>query len=346
MTDRPCPSCGNDVASHQTVCPACRTPVSSEAGPVGSAGSSSGIVIGAPPPRQTRPRPGATPVAPPDTGSPEVAPPVAGRDEPLAPESPALAPPAIDPSADLADPTFLDPRAGVEAPAPGGLDDPTRINPSVGAPTPDTRRPNSSRGHTSPPDATWLGLDDATRLGPAHTSGTPAAPAFWSPSPTGDGGPGASGYDPLIGAGGRGPSAGTLGVPGARTLDERGNLPGGLLALLAGALAVAGVFLPWVEITDTTVSGWSASQDAKGVLALAGIATVSGALLVGGARSLVLRIGLAAVALALAALTVVEILSVGGLEGDASMGPGLILVPVGAAVAAVGALVTRHKRFR
>lgn len=305
MTDRSCPSCGTNVASHQTLCHVCRTPVPSEAGPVGTPGSESGIVFGAPPPRQRR-----------------------------------LAEQALEP------PSVADP---------GGLDDPTRIDPSIAAPTSSSAdAPLASRARLGPDptrvdpavgEATTRHAGDATSqeggAAPAsHAAPTPSAPPHY-PAP-GYTAPGYTGVEPQP----YGPSAGTLGVPGAASLDERGNLPGGALALVAGALAVAGVFLPWVEIAGSTVSGWSASQDAKAVLALAGAATVVGALLVGGARSLALRVGLVVVAVALAVLTVVEIISVGNLDGDPSMGTGLYLLLAAGVVAALAAVLTRHKRFR
>ncbi len=143
-----------------------------------------------------------------------------------------------------------------------------------------------------------------------------------------------------------GPSAGTLGVPGAAVLDERSNLPGGLVALLGAVLVVVGVFLPWMEVGDEAVSGWRASDDAKVLLALAGAVTVAAALIIGGARSLVLRIGLVVVGLATVVLGLVDVLSVGDQPGDVSHGPGLIVVLVGGVLVVVAALLTRHRRFR
>jgi hypothetical protein len=142
------------------------------------------------------------------------------------------------------------------------------------------------------------------------------------------------------------PSAGTLGVPGAAVLDERSNAAGGLVALVAAALVCVGVFLPWMEVGDEAVSGWRASDDAKVLLGLAGLVTVAGALVIGGARSLVLRVGLAGLGLATVVVGLLDVVSVSDLPGDVDHGPGLVLVLVGGVLAVVAALLTRHRRFR
>jgi hypothetical protein len=142
-------------------------------------------------------------------------------------------------------------------------------------------------------------------------------------------------------------SAGTLGVPGAAALDERGNLPGGLLGLLAAALVVIGVFLPWMELGSDTVSGWSASADAKILLGVAGVATVAAALLVGGARSLVLRLLLVVLGVAAVGLGGFEVTSVNGVEGlEPSVGTGIYVGIGGGVVLALAGGLTRHRRFR
>lgn len=141
-------------------------------------------------------------------------------------------------------------------------------------------------------------------------------------------------------------SAGTLGVPGARTLDERSTLPGGVAAIVAAALVAIGVFLPWMEVGDQAVSGWRSSIDAKVLLGLVGVATLVGALIIGGARSLVLRFTLAVLGLATIAIGVIDVLSVDDLSGDVDHGVGLIPVLVGGLLLGVAALLTRHRRFR
>lgn len=141
--------------------------------------------------------------------------------------------------------------------------------------------------------------------------------------------------------------AGTIGVPGAPILDERGNLPAGLLALAGAAAVVAGVFLPWLTVEGHDVSGWRSSDDARILLALAGTATVIGALLVGGARSLVLRVALIGVGLGALALTVFDIASVGRVEVfDPAAGSGLAVSIGGSFVLVVAGLLARHRRFR
>jgi hypothetical protein len=129
-------------------------------------------------------------------------------------------------------------------------------------------------------------------------------------------------------------------------LDERSNLPGGLLALLGAVVVVVGAFLPWMEVGEEAVSGWRASDDAKVLVGLAGVVTVAAALVIGGARSLVLRIGLAATGLAVVVVGLLDVLSVGDLAGDVSHGPGLVVVLVGGVLVVVAALLTRHRRFR
>jgi hypothetical protein len=143
-------------------------------------------------------------------------------------------------------------------------------------------------------------------------------------------------------------SAGTLGVPGAAALDERGNLPGGLLAVVAAALVAAGVFLPWFAVAGEDVSGWSASADAKVLVGVAAAITLAAALLIGGARSLVLRVALVVAGLAAAGLGAYEIASVGGLDDRfaAELGVGLFPVIGGGLVAVAAGLATRHRRRR
>lgn len=142
------------------------------------------------------------------------------------------------------------------------------------------------------------------------------------------------------------PSAGTLGVPGAAVLDERSNAVGGAIALLGALLVMVGVLLPWMEVGGEAVSGWRASDDAKILLGFVGVVTVGAALVIGGARSLVLRIGLALVGLATVVVGVRDVLSVSDLPGDVTFGPGLIAVLVGGVLVVVAALLTRHRRFR
>lgn len=143
------------------------------------------------------------------------------------------------------------------------------------------------------------------------------------------------------------PSAGTLGQPGAPVLDERGNLPGGLLGLVGAALVVVGVVLPWMDVAGEMVSGWAASDDAKVLLGLAGVATLAGALVVGGARSLVLRVLLAVLGVVAVGFAGFEVLSVGGVEDlDPTPGLGLYVGLIGGVVLLVAAGLTRHRRFR
>jgi hypothetical protein len=167
----------------------------------------------------------------------------------------------------------------------------------------------------------------------------PAADVTWAAAPTA---PAAAPSTPGVR-----PSAGTLGTPGAAVLDERGNLPGGVAGLIAAALVTVGVFLPWIGVEGQDVPGWSASGDAKVLLGLAGIATVIAALLIGGARSLVLRLAMVGLGIVALGLGVFEVTSAGGIdEFDVSLGTGLFLVLAGGVALAVSGALTRHKRFR
>lgn len=293
VTARSCPSCGLDVASHQTLCPSCRTPVPSEAGPVAPSAEGTGIVVTAPPPR----RGGVASDAPPaesDLDLPPAVPEVgAAPDIELAPASP-FAPPTYGAAPD----------AGPVPPPPTPIPPPP---PAVPPPPPPVAFP--------PP----LPPPVPPRPAPPAREQVTSAPAA---------------------------SAGTLGVPGAAVLDERSNLPGGLVALLGAVLVVVGVFLPWMEVGDETVSGWRSSDDAKVLLVLAAAVTVAAALIIGGARSLVLRIGLAVVGLATVVVGLVDVVSVGDQPGDVSHGPGLVVVLVGGVLVVLAALLTRHRRFR
>lgn len=136
-------------------------------------------------------------------------------------------------------------------------------------------------------------------------------------------------------------------MPGAAVLDERGNLPGGVVGLLAAAVLVAGTFLPWMAVEGHDVSGWSASDDSRVLLGLAGAATLVAALLIGGARSLVLRIALVVAGLAAIGLGLFEITSVNGVDGfDTTLGVGVFLVIGGGAALVLAGALTRHRRFR
>lgn len=187
-------------------------------------------------------------------------------------------------------------------------------------PAPLLAPPPSATGPVPPPPDRTLVTDDPTR----HDVAVPVADP---PRPTA--------------------SAGTLGVPGAPSLDDRGNLPGGLAAVVGAVMVAVGVALPWLDVAGETVSGWSASEDAKVLAALAGLALVAGALVVGGARSLVLRVLLALAGVVVLAVGVVDLLSVAGIDDlDPSPGIGLHLVLAGGVVVLVAAGLTRHRRFR
>jgi hypothetical protein len=180
-------------------------------------------------------------------------------------------------------------------------------------------------------DVTWAAAPDPTSIGPAPVPSAMSAPYAPAPSAPAPGAP---------------PSAGTLGTPGAAALDERGNLPGGVVGLLAAALVAIGVFLPWIGVEGRDVSGWSASGDAKVLLGLAGVATVIAALLIGGARSLVLRLAMVGLGVVALGLGVYEVASANGIdEFDVSLGTGLLLVLAGGLALAVAGVLTRHRRF-
>lgn len=270
------------MAVHQTLCPACRAPVPSDAGPLASSSEGSSITVSAPPPRA-----GRAP-APPPTG-----------DDPPAPEPPP------EPARTAAGWSGSPVVAPVDDPDPTVVADPSAEATAV-----------AGSGWAGAAEPTWRQDPSAGPDGPA------AAP------------PSAS-------------SAGSLGVLGAPSIDDRGNLPGGLLALIGAVLVGVGVALPWLDVAGETVSGWAASGDAKVLAGLAACALVMGALVVGGARSLVLRAGLAVVGVVAVGFGIYELLSVGGIEDlDPSPGMGLYVGLVGGAVLVASAALTRHRRFR
>ncbi|QYG92308.1 hypothetical protein HC251_07555 [Iamia sp. SCSIO 61187] len=357
----------------------CRTPVPSEAGPV--AAESTAFTFTAPPPRRTAP---AAPPPPTAAGAPG-APVPEPTDEPgyvvgTAPVPAWAAPPAADPAAGAPgpaprpEPEPVPPPEPGPSPAPGpgprSEPEPSWAPPSTGEPVsaePDAEPvdpgtvgpfvvgPSTAASTATAPEPTapaadatavlgapapaWAPEADATAVGPSPA----AAPAAAEAPPAWD----RPAWDPLAPASPGAPvSAGTLGTPGAAVLDERGNLPGGIVGLVAAALVTIGVFLPWIAVEGRDVSGWAASGDAKVLLGIAGVATVIAALLIGGARSLVLRVamvGLGVVALGLGAF---EISSANGIEDfDVSLGTGLFLVLGGGLALALAGALTRHRRF-
>lgn len=331
MPDRSCPSCHEPVAAHQTLCPSCRTPVPAEAGPVAT--DTSAFTFTAPPPRR--------PAAP--TASPPVEPPA-----PTAPPAPAA------PVAPTWEPApVVEPTAPRWEPAPA--EDPTTI-----APDGERGGDRAPLGAGSPPGSSWSPGADPGTAGPFAVAGEPTVAAgeattsyggggVWQPAPQPDATWAAA---PTAVPAAAAPhavaptSAGTLGTPGAAVLDERGNLPGGVAGLVAAALVTIGVFLPWIGVEGQDVSGWAASGDAKVLLGIAALATVIAALLIGGARSIVLRLGLVGLGVVSLALGAYEVASANGIdEFDVSLGTGLFLVLAGGLVLAGAGLLTRHKRY-
>lgn len=344
------------MAAHQTLCPACRSPVPSEAGPVAASAEGSAFTFSAPPPRQA-PRPPTT--VPPTTVPPTTVP---SEPEPERDRGP-------NPDAEATDVV-----AAVE-PEPTALVEPDEPTAVVGSAPAETAEGGTDAAPVPVPapaaEAEATAVVDATGTAPATAGPAPSAPAppAWAPDPAAaqtwaHAGPPAghlpSGHQPsgpwsfgapeptaTLPASTGSVSAGTLGVPGAAALDERGNLPGGLLGLVAAALVVVGVFLPWVEVGGETVSGWSASADAKVLLGVAGVATVAAALLIGGARSLVLRLLLVVLGVAAVGLGGFEVTSVNGVEGlEPSVGTGIYVGIGGGVVLALAGGLTRHRRFR
>ncbi|WCO65709.1 hypothetical protein PO878_14485 [Iamia majanohamensis] len=184
--------------------------------------------------------------------------------------------------------------------------------------------------------------DDPTAVAPGRLAAEPTtvAPGAWGsdPAPAAPGPPG-----PVAAPA----SAGTLGVPGAPTLDDRSNVPGGLLGVVGAVLLVAGIALPWLEVAGESVSGWAASTDAKVLAGVAAVATVAAALVVGGARSLVLRVLLGGAGVVAVALGAFDLVDVGGVdELDATAGVGLYVVLAGGLGLLAAAALTRHRRFR
>ncbi len=343
MPERSCPSCGLEVAAHQTLCPRCRTPIPSDAGPLAPSADGSSIRVAAPPPRVGR---SGAPLPPPEgdarRGPGRADPHVAGTPGRADPddEPTVLAPLDVEPTVDAGrapEPTValgpdqVAPPRAAPAPPGAGTDEVTAVAPGGAAPAwaPDEVHASAAGG----PGPGW-GTGEATAVAPGG-------------APTGDG-PSSRPTDPTAAGEPRAtPSAGTLGVPGAPTLDDRGNLPGGIAGIVGAVLVVVGVVLPWLDVAGETVSGWSASADARVLVAVAGVATVAAALVVGGARSLVLRVLLAAAGVVTLGLGAYELASVGTVEDlDPSPGVGLYVVLLGGAVLVAAGALTRHRRFR
>jgi hypothetical protein len=126
---------------------------------------------------------------------------------------------------------------------------------------------------------------------------------------------------------------------------HEGNALAGLLALVASGLIAAGALLPWFEIGDDTVSGWTASDDAKLLVGLACVGTVVSALLIGGARSMSLRLVLLVTGAAVLGVAVFDMVSVADLDDvSASMEIGLFLVLSGGTLLLAAGALARHRR--
>ena len=166
------------------------------------------------------------------------------------------------------------------------------------------------------PTRAWDRADRRRRCGTAGPPGEP--PLAWVPAPVVPPAPPAPAPAPPRPAPARpAPSSSPTGAS---------NAPGGVVGLLGAALVIVGVLLPWMEVGDQTVSGWAASEDAKVLLGLAGVATVAAALVVGGARSLVLRVLLGLLGLVALVVAVFEMVSVARIdELDPVPGVGLLV---------------------
>jgi len=216
---------------------------------------------------------------------------------------------------------------------------PTQAMPSTQA-TPGWSPPSYQAPAPQAPQA-WQG-------GPPAPAPSPA-PAPWQPQPSA---PPWQGQQPPAGpqqwqAPGQQqwPGAGQAGS--ASPSSRPNNLPAGLLALLGGLLLIAGVFGQWVRTTAETFSGWSASPDAKVVLALGIAALVVGGLLLAGVRHVALRFVLIALGVAALVYAVVDMLSVGNDVAESlnpAIGWGLFLLPVGGVILVVAGLLARHTR--
>jgi len=226
----------------------------------------------------------------------------------------------------VSDPPPRRPRPQPSPPAP-------RIEP----PEPTASAPGRAERRPAPaPVATHqVALPAPSSIGPALPSD--ATTTFGAAAPGPAGGDDVTAVAPVPRPGPAGPA-----------VDERGNVPAGLLALAAAALVVAGVVLPWFEVAGEAVSGWRASADAMVLAGLAAGTTVVAALLIGGARSLALRLALVAGGLATMAIGAVEMASVGGLDDGlgATLSVGPFLVVGGGVVAALAGFATRHRRRR
>jgi A-kinase anchor protein 5 len=191
---------------------------------------------------------------------------------------------------------------------------------------------------------------------PAGTSYPPAAPSYpppggdqqWSNQPQGqqwsDQPQGQQWSDQPQGQQWSAPGQGTPTSPGKA-------LFGGLLAIVAGVAGIGGVFLPWLRLPITTVSGWDLDkkddptiQLALGVVAvLVGIALVSFAT---GKVQRLLRLALVALGigvLAVAAVDIKDVLDLSDVVDGVELGSGLFVL-VGAGLALIVAAVLPVKK--
>lgn len=126
-----------------------------------------------------------------------------------------------------------------------------------------------------------------------------------------------------------------------------GNIASAVLAFLGGVLFAVGAFAPWVRTRVDSYSGWTASPDAKVVVALAVLAFLVSVILVAGAGSRLVRLVLLAIGATALVLAAVDILSVVRDVADSldpAIGLGLVLVPIGGALLLLSAALTRSPR--
>ncbi len=214
-----------------------------------------------------------------------------------------------------------------------------------------------------PPDAPTMAdqpvVSDPTSVwSPPPTAPTPAAQAPAAPPIGGQ----AATYPPGPAAAPGPVSPPTTAPPATAPSSDGGGRLGAALALLGGAAAIVGAFLPWMKITPdwadaVTFSGWTLTDDAKVVAVVGAVAFVAAAVVMGGSLRRQMRV-LTAVAgiviLGIGAYDTYDILeelpdslAAAGVSGAEIAAPqiGLILVLAGGAVVVLGALaMTRAAR--
>lgn len=359
MSERTCSNCDAAIPPQAQFCTQCGTPSPTDAGAPTGATSLSGQGAAESPTQDPTlvDRPG--PAASDDVnatrsfavgGVPTPPPPPPGAAGPSRP--PGTAPGAGSP------PPPSPGAGGPPSPSPSPPSPPSPYPPGGGAPPPQGASGQGAQGGHGGGAPQWAPAAGPTPAWQQPTQAVPpAAPpaAPWQqpqPPPRPQGQPGQwqspgqpqpQWQQPGQAAGAW--SAGQIGT--APPKAKGGNLVPGIIALAGAVLLVVGVFTPWVRTSDEVTNGFSASDDAKVLLAVGIVALALGAVLVAGVRHILLRSALVVLGVVTLVYSVVDILSVTGSDNEtAAIGVGLILVPIAGVLLCLAGALTKHRTDR